>query len=128
MKIKVLNKYSDYRKLYNELTVEERVKCPVMVQDQVYTRCVQVVKCDSAKSAIGKFCRTFRRFNHEMPMWRLLMIDKLSRGHMQDGGVGLGGSYCYVLERLGDGHYGVYLRVSGGYNRFALIERGVEQC
>lgn len=125
MKIKVFNKYSEYRKLYNALTVEEMVGCPVMVQDPVYTRCVQVVKCDSAKRAIGKFCRTFRRYNHEMFMWRVIMLHKVSRGHMEGGGVGAKGTYYYAVERMCDGYYGVYFRVSGGYNRFALIERGV---
>lgn len=123
LKTQIYDKYSGYLKNYITLPVEEKSKHPALVQTKEYTHCVLVCKCASPKRAIRKFCRAFRYYNPGMLIWNVIMLDNLYHGRLKMARRDSGGYYSFEVEPIEGGYYSVYLRVSGNYNGFALVER-----
>lgn len=112
MKIKILEKYSDFLFLYDKLGLEEQTKTPVIVRTPYYMHYVLVCKRSNIANAINNFCKVFIKGCPEMRVWRLLMLSKTYHECTKVIKNAPGGKYSYGFYSLGNNYYKIFLRVT----------------
>lgn len=117
MKIKILEKYSDYLSLCDHLTLAEQSKKPVIVRTAYYSHYVLVCKCSKISYAINRFCKVFLKHCPGMCVWRILMLSNAYQERMKAINNSPGGTYSYGIYSLGDNYYKIFLRVTGVFDR-----------